>query len=247
VIIGIIPARGGSVGIPRKNLRSVGEFSLVMRAVLFGLEVCDIVAVTSDDEEIIAQAISTGAIGVKRPPELSTSTASSEAAIQHTLGFLFEKPDLAVLLRSDPNPIIGFIQATSPFQECDSFAAGVALLQERGSDYSTFSAVEDHSFLWEQQSNETWSPKGHDKSFRTMRQDLHPTVKETGGFYQFKLDAFLATGSRFSQYVHPILVDPRYALDVDTEDDLEWANFLSITIDTKLTFLANEGEEPNAN
>ncbi|ASY14009.1 N-acylneuraminate cytidylyltransferase [Candidatus Planktophila dulcis] len=247
MIIGIIPARGGSVGIPRKNLRPVGEISLVNRAVLFGLDVCDLVAVTSDDEEIIATAVSTGAIGVKRPVEISTGTASSESAIAHALEFLTEETKLKKLFNSEPNPVVGFIQATSPFQERDAFTSGAALIQELGPEFSTFSAVEDYSFLWEQLPNETWSPRNHNKSHRTMRQDLSPTVKETGGFYQFRMQTFLKSGSRFSEQVVPLLVDPRYAIDIDTEQDLQWADFLAPTADPNLSFLTNKKEEKNAN
>ena len=91
-MVAIIPARGGSKGIPRKNLKLVGGLPLIARAILSCKQVAEIdqVWVSTDDEEIASVALSFGAQVVNRPLEISGDTASSESALLHGLDVLAE-------------------------------------------------------------------------------------------------------------------------------------------------------------
>ncbi|TPW94057.1 acylneuraminate cytidylyltransferase family protein, partial [Schumannella luteola] len=108
-VVAIIPARGGSRGVPSKNLRRVGGVPLVARAVESALAVAaiDRVVVSTDDPEIAEVARARGADVVDRPAELAGDTASSESAIDHTLETLAE--------HGIEVGVVVFIQATSPF------------------------------------------------------------------------------------------------------------------------------------
>ncbi|WP_235018115.1 cytidylyltransferase domain-containing protein, partial [Thermomonospora echinospora] len=83
----VIPARGGSKGIPRKNLAPVGGRPLVVRAVDAAVAAphVDVVVVSTDDAEIAGVAAAAGARIVTRPADLSGDTASSESALLHAL------------------------------------------------------------------------------------------------------------------------------------------------------------------
>ena len=75
----VVPARGGSKGVPRKNLATVGGSTLLARAVRLAGSLPEIseVFVSTEDDEIAAEALATGAVVVPRPPELSTQTGSA--------------------------------------------------------------------------------------------------------------------------------------------------------------------------
>ncbi|MBI2288033.1 MAG: acylneuraminate cytidylyltransferase family protein, partial [Chloroflexi bacterium] len=124
--IAIIPARGGSKRIPRKNLLLLGGKPLLAYSIEHARQArrVDRTMVSTDDDEIAAVARQYGAEVVKRPPELSTDTATSEDALLHVLGYLEGKehftPDIVV-----------FLQCTSPLRKPDDIdnAIGVLLAQ----------------------------------------------------------------------------------------------------------------------
>ncbi|HWH96886.1 MAG TPA: NTP transferase domain-containing protein, partial [Pseudolysinimonas sp.] len=108
-VVAVIPARGGSKGVPGKNLRRVGGMPLIGRAVAAARAASrvDRVVVSTDDDEIAAVAREWGAEVVDRPAALAGDTASSESALMHTLDTLRS--------RGVETGILVFLQATSPF------------------------------------------------------------------------------------------------------------------------------------
>ena len=108
--VAIIPARGGSRGVPRKNVRRVGGVPLVVRAVQSAVAatLIDRVLVTTDDLEIAALARDAGAEIIDRPELLASGTAGSESALLHVLDQLDD--------RGTRPAIVVFLQATSPDQ-----------------------------------------------------------------------------------------------------------------------------------
>ena len=110
--VAVIPARGGSKAIPKKNIIDFLGKPLLAWSILQAKEsgVVDEVFVSSDSDEILSVARDYGAIAVKRPDELSTDTISSETALIHVLDYIRDKED------ADPETIV-FLQATSPLRE----------------------------------------------------------------------------------------------------------------------------------
>src|SRR4051812_12992965 len=106
-VVAVIPARAGSKGIPGKNLRTVGGRSLVRRAVesARAARLVDGVVVSTDGDDIAAEAVAAGARVVRRPAELAGDEASSESALLHTLEELRAVGD-------EPEVLL-FLQATS--------------------------------------------------------------------------------------------------------------------------------------
>lgn len=217
--VAVIPARGGSKGVPRKNLRRVGGVPLVARAIATAREVAaiDRVVVSTDDPEISAVAREWGADVVGRPPELAGDEATSESALLHALETLAERGiDVGVLV---------FLQATSPFIDPRDLAEAVRRVAE-GRESCVFSAIESWGFLWRP------TPAGmvgvnHDAAVRPRRQDREPEFLETGAFYVMSADGFRTARHRFFGRVGVAVVRERNALEIDTEEQLAIASALA--------------------
>lgn len=223
-VVAIIPARGGSTGVVRKNLRRVGGIPLVGRAVDAARRcpAIDRVVVTTDDADIAAVAEEWGAEVVVRPAELSGDTASSESALLHALDVLEErKVDVGV---------VAFLQATSPFIDVTALAEAVQLVRSRRRD-SVFSAVETYGFLWARTAECAAEAVGHDAEKRPRRQDRAPHYLETGGFYVLRAAGFRAAQHRFFGSVGIAEVDERTAIEIDTEKELAIARAIAPLID----------------
>lgn len=217
----VIPARGGSKGVRRKNLRLVGGEPLVTRAIRTVLSVVQVddVFVSTDDSEIARVAMRAGARVVHRPARLSGDGASSESAIQHVLAEIAEVaplPEVTVL-----------VQATSPFIEPADLERAIGLVR-RGECDAAFSATRADVHLWRE------GPAGpeavnHDARRRQRRQDRPVEHRETGAFYVMRTSGFLEHGHRFFGRLRLIEVDPLDSLEIDTEHDLRLAELVHAT------------------
>lgn len=215
LVVAIIPARGGSKGVPGKNTRRVGGVPLVARAVLAARDarLVDTVFVSTDASDVaeISQAFGAGVI--ERPDELATDTSTSESALLHALDELDKdgvRPDILV-----------FLQATSPFispEDLDDAIERVIL----GESDVVFSAVETHAFLWSA-TDDGAVAVNHDAATRPRRQDRDTQYQETGAFYVMRVDGFRRTGHRFFGRIGMGAVHPSTALEIDTESELDAA------------------------
>ncbi len=222
-MVAVIPARGGSKGVPGKNLRRVGGVSLVARAVRTARAADSItqVCVSTDDAQIAAEARAAGAVVVERPAELAGDTATSESALLHALEVLsLDGPPVAVMV---------FLQCTSPFVAAPDLDTAVGLVLTDAAD-SVFSAVGNHAFLWRPDGDRVVGVN-HDAARRQRRQDRAPEYRETGAFYAFRADRFAAAGHRFFDRTAVVEVPELTALEVDTEADLAVAAALAPLID----------------
>jgi N-acylneuraminate cytidylyltransferase len=218
--VAIIPARGGSKQVPRKNVRRVGGVPLVARAVHAALaaEGIDLVVVSTDDAEIAEMSRSAGARVVRRPAELSGDTATSESAILHALDVLASS--------GEEVDVVAFLQATSPFIPADALADAVATVR-RGEADSVFSAYETYGFLWRRDAEGTAAAINHDAAHRPRRQDREPHYLETGAFYVFRADGFRDSGHRFFGRTAIAEVPEWTAIEIDDEQQLRIARSLA--------------------
>jgi CMP-N-acetylneuraminic acid synthetase len=218
-VLAVIPARGGSKGVARKNLRPVGGIPLIGRAIAAAnaVPMVDLVVVSTDDDEIAFSARSYGAEVVARPADLATDTATSESALLHVLqqisgdGVL---PDVLV-----------FIQATSPFIDTNALERAISRVLD-GTDDVVFSAIETYAFLW-RDAEDGATGVNHDHSFRPRRQDREPHFQETGAFYVMRTEGFTEAGFRFFGKVGIELVDESGAIEIDNEDQLVLAGAIA--------------------
>ncbi|GAA2894654.1 acylneuraminate cytidylyltransferase [Microbacterium esteraromaticum] len=218
--VAIIPARGGSKGVPGKNLRRVGGMPLIERAVrsCTAADGVDLVVVSTDDAEITRIAEAAGARVVARPAELSGDTATSESALLHTL-------DVLAADGLDVGTVV-FVQATSPFIPREGIAEAVAHIAADRFD-SVFSAFETYGFLWRRDADQHAAAINHDSTHRPRRQDREPHYLETGAFYAFTADGFRTAGHRFFGRIGIVEVPEASAIEIDDEHQLAVAGALA--------------------
>ncbi|HEV7623537.1 MAG TPA: acylneuraminate cytidylyltransferase [Amnibacterium sp.] len=222
-IVALIPARGGSKGVPGKNVARIGGVPLVARAVAAALAAgFEDVRVTTDDAAVAEVAAAAGAGIVERPAELAGDTASSESALLHALDVL-EAQGLA------PRAV-AFLQATSPFLE----PAALRRAADRvlgGSADSVLAAFETYAFLWRVDDEGAAVAVNHDAAFRPRRQDRQPHYQETGAFYVLRTDLFRQHRHRFFGRIALEPVSESRALEVDSAEQLELARGLAPLLD----------------
>lgn len=222
-VLAVIPARGGSKGVPGKNLRTVGGRTLVARAVGAARAAASVdrVVVSTDDPSIAREAETAGAVVVVRPAALATDDAASEAALLHALELTGEGAEVLV-----------FVQATSPFIDPADVDAAVARVRSRETDV-VFAAIATPVFLWAPSTESAggWAGVNHDAARRPRRQELPPQVAETGAFYVMDAAGFRAARHRFFGRVEPAIVGEATALEIDTEEQLLLAEALAGTIE----------------
>lgn len=212
--IAVIPARGGSVGLPGKNVRPLNGVPLVGRSVLAAKrsQTVSEVYVSSDADDILAAAVKYGGIGIRRPADISTSQSSSESALLHVLDEIKASKGL------EPD-IIVFLQCTSPFTLPDQIDAVVNGLISSGAA-AAFAAIEDHGFIWDVGEDGFARGITHDETKpRLRRQDMKPRFRETGAIYAMRVPDFREVGNRFcgSTKLIPIEMPP-----VEIDDLKDW-------------------------
>ncbi|GAA1515577.1 N-acylneuraminate cytidylyltransferase [Brevibacterium permense] len=208
--VAIIPARGGSKGIPLKNLQKVAGVSLLARAInaAQASPSIDRVIVSTDHDGIAAEALRAGAEVAHRPAEIAGDAATSESALIHTLSTLDEDFDITV-----------FMQCTSPFIDSASIENAVRTVRDDDADV-VFSAVEDHSFLWRLDDDTQAVAVGHEASFRPRRQDRAKHFNETGAFYVMRTSGLIEHEHRFFGRIGIEEVPPEHAREIDDMSDL---------------------------
>ena len=142
-IVAIIPARGGSVGIPKKNLMLLCGKPLLGWTIDKALDTKEIdeVYVSTDDDEIAEYAVSRGVQGIRRPAGISGGDASSESAIQHVL------TNINLTSGYDPDTVI-FLQATSPLRKNGDISAALNLFRTVKADSLFSSSVVADLTIW---------------------------------------------------------------------------------------------------
>jgi N-acylneuraminate cytidylyltransferase len=216
----VIPARGGSKGVPRKNVRLLGGIPLVGHAVLAARAATCVsrVVVSTDDREIAETAERFGSEVVWRPAEISGDTATSESALVHALRHLEHqegyRPDLLV-----------FVQCTSPFTTASDIDQTVRCLLEQAAD-TALTVVPFHAFVWRQSEDGDALGVNHDKRVRLRRQERQPEYLETGAVYVMRSSGFLEHQHRFFGKTALSVTDPRKLLEIDEEADFARAEAL---------------------
>lgn len=218
--IAIIPARGGSKGIPRKNVRVVAGRPLIAHMICAARasQRLSRVIVSTDDPEIGKIAGEWQAEVVWRPKELATDIASSELALLHVLDELER--------RGEAMPqITVFLQCTSPLTTAADIDDAIDVLRREGGD-SALTVTPFQHFLWKRDRNGVGIGVNHDKAVRQMRQEREPQYLETGAIYVMKTEAFRRARHRFFGRTVFHVVSPGRALEIDEPGDLELAERL---------------------
>lgn len=213
--VAIIPARGGSKGLPRKNVLPFAGKPLIawMIDAAKAAKRVDAVYVSTDDAEIAAVARQFGAGVIDRPAELANDTASSESALLHGLKVLEEK--------GEHFDVLVFLQCTSPLT-APADIDGVTEQILAGQADSAFAATAFHYFVWQRNERGFAAGVNHNVVPRLRRQDRTPEYRETGSVYAMKIDGFLKSGHRFFGDIGLYEVDSSRSFEIDDREDFEF-------------------------
>jgi len=218
-VVAMIPARGGSKAVPRKNVLPVGGKPLIAWNIEAALKASTVggVYVSTDDPEIASISKQYGAEVINRPVDISGDAASSESALLHGLESLAisgEKPDLLV-----------FMQCTSPLTTSEDIDAAVEKLCSEKAD-SCFTAKPFHYFVWKQTPDGTADGVNHDKRLRLRRQDREPQFEENGAVYVMKAAGFIEAKHRFFGKIVCSLMPSDRCFEIDEPVDIKIAEML---------------------
>ena len=222
-IIGVIPARGGSKGLPRKNIAPVNGKPLIAYTIEAALASSSLghVFVSTEDAEIAAVAREYGAEVLPRPAELATDDTPSLAVLQHGVTFLETErgmaPELVVLL-----------QPTSPCRTAEDIDGCVRLSRQHGNDPVVSACETEHSPFWSFTiDNERIVPLFPEGQAVTRRQQSPKTYRLNGAVYVWSRDAIMK-GNRgpLDENVRPFIMPPERSIDIDSRLDIELAELL---------------------
>jgi len=199
-IVTLIPARGGSKGIPRKNLIDIHGKPLIYYTIKAARDSnVDEVWVSSEDEEILEVAKAHGAKTIKRPAALATDTATSESVLLH----FAENVDFDIIV---------FLQATSPMTTAEDINKAIEMMDTHD---SVLTVSELTQFIWFDKK------PSYDLSNRKRRQECEKTYLETGALFATKRENLLKSKNRLSGNIGFCMVPKLRSFDIDSYEDLE--------------------------
>lgn len=220
--LAVIPARGGSKRIPRKNIKHFcGKPMIAWSIEAARLSGCfDRILVSTDDAEIAQVAQVHGAdVPFMRPPELSDDHAGTIPVIAHAVAWQNQHGEQA--------QDVCCIYATAPFVQAADLQRGLQILQSSRADYAF--SVTSYAFpiqrairITSQERVEMFQPE----HFGTRSQDLEEAWHDAGQFYWGKASAWLSGKSLFSQVAAPVPLPRHRVQDVDTPEDWDRAEWL---------------------
>ncbi len=213
--VAIIPARGGSKRIPRKNIKDFCGKPMIAWSIEAALEsdCFERIIVSTDDEEIAQTALQFGAeVPFVRPEELSGDFVATIPVIKHAIRWLETNQNLPEW--------VCCIYATAPFISTSALQNGLALIQQRKADY-VFS-VTRYAFPIQRAIKIQQSDKVemfYPEYFNTRSQDLEEAYHDAGQFYWGSRDAWLEEKPIFSSISYPVILPRHLVQDIDTRED----------------------------
>ena len=200
--VSLLPARGGSKGIPNKNIAPLNGKPLIYYAIQASLNSeSQETWVSTDNDEIKRVSIECGARVIDRPAEISKDYSQSEEALLH----FCSEVDFDTLV---------FIQPTSPLVESTHIDTGIQMMNEYD---SVFSVYKEH---WVPRWTKEVNPDGWDVNNRPMRQQMDEKYVENGAFYITKKDNLLQSKLRYSGKIGVVEMPLHKSFQIDTEEDL---------------------------
>lgn len=215
--VAIIPARGGSKGILRKNIKELCGKPLIAHIIETALNVeeLDRVIVSTEDKEIAKVAKRYGAeIPFIRPKELARDETPTLPVLQHAVKYLEDKenykPDIVVLL-----------YATSPLLKAERVSEAIEMLKEGGFD-SVLSVEEDRGHYWIEKDGKHARLYPKDPKNRQFEK---PLLKENGAIYVYRRDILMKEGKINRGKMSLLIMQKEESIDIDEPIDFEIAEF----------------------
>ena len=221
-VVSITPARGGSKGVPRKNIQDVCGKPLLAWTVEAALEakLVDRVFVNSEDDEIRSAGLNCGAEVFSRPEEFYHDNTFQE--VDRLLMWCVEE-----LEKTGPKiDVVVLLYATSPLRRTKHIDEAVSLITNEGYD-SSLTLVEDAKYLWEVGKDGIAKPTNYDPKTRGPRQkEAWNQWIENKAVYAMKRDLLMDTGCRLGGKIGYVEMDAEDTVDVDNPNDLEFVRYV---------------------
>jgi CMP-N-acetylneuraminic acid synthetase len=225
-ILALIPARGGSKGMPHKNIRPVAGKPLIaysIEAALSAREVLYRVVVSTDDEQIAATARQLGAEApFLRPADLANDKSPMAPVVRHAVQFIEQQDGVQL-------DWVLLLQPTALFRTADDIRAAVALAHQGGCD-SVISVVQvfsTHPILMKRIENDRLLPYCIEEKEGTRRQDYQPPAfMRNGAIYLVKRDVVVEKGSMWGDLIRPYVMPEERSVNIDSEMDLRLAELM---------------------
>jgi len=221
-ISSIILARGGSKGIPKKNLIDFCGKPLLAWTILQSLatdEVSD-VWVSSDSQEILDVAVQYGANPIKRPDDISGDTESSESAWLHAIDFIES------LENSDDVDYVLAPQVTSPLRGRLDFSESIKqLLVDKSDTLLSVAEIEDF-FIWKKDAENNPESVNYNYHDRKPRQQIENRYLENGSFYIFSPSFLRENINRLGGKISLYVMDRYKMFQIDNQEDVELSSVI---------------------
>jgi CMP-N,N'-diacetyllegionaminic acid synthase len=221
-VLGVIPARGGSKGVPRKNIRLLGDKPLIVYTIEAALKSRAItyLVTSTDDDEIAEVAARHGSAVVKRPKELAEDETPMPPVVLHVLNAITHGGDAGY-------DIVALLQPTCPLRTPEDIDQAVQLLVE-----SDCEAVISVYRVWDEHPARMYYVR-HDRlvpyeaaSESSNRQDLTPVYHRNGLLYVIRERVLREQGTFFPRDIRPYITPRMRSVNIDDEMDFLFADFL---------------------
>ena len=214
--IAIVLARGGSKGIPRKNVMDFCGKPLVAWSIIHAKETPEIdrVFLSSDDDEILNIGKDYGAELIIRPDEFASDEASSESAVEHALTTFDFDPEIVVML-----------EPTAPLRKMDDLGKCINQFKSEDWDSGFSGAILEDFLIWTKNDDEELVSVNYDYVHQTRRQDRKPDYVENGAIYIFKPE-ILRMNNRFGGKIGIYMMDFWQSFEIDNPEDWEFVESL---------------------
>lgn len=221
--VAIIPARGGSKGVPMKNIRPINGLPLIAYTIKAALdsELFEDVIVSTDSEEIANVAREYGAdVPFVRPADISGDMATSDAVVTHAIDFMKKQ--------GKEYDEVFKLQPTSPLRTATHIKEAYSLFKEKNADFVVSFCECEHTPLWSGELGEDGSIDGFmsnlDKS--ACRQSYPTFYRLNGAIYIAKVDKFIENGSFIGKNGFAYVMEQIDSIDIDSQLDFNFAEFL---------------------
>ncbi len=226
-VLALIPARGGSKGIPRKNIRSFAGWPLIAWSIAAAQQSKYVtrIIVSTDDEEIAAVAREHGAeTPFLRPAEFAQDKSTDLPVFEHALNWLAEHegyhPEVVVQLRP-----------TSPVRPCGLIDDAIQILLDHPDADCVRGVVpsgQNPHKMWrfddpKQPMNPLLTVEGIAEPYNAPRQILPPTYWQTGHIDAIRVSTILNRHTLTGDIIYPLVIDSKYTVDIDTLPD--WVKY----------------------
>ncbi|MGQ7260437.1 acylneuraminate cytidylyltransferase family protein [Vreelandella sp. V005] len=225
-IVAIVPARGGSKRLPRKNVLPLAGKPLIQWTLDAAKEsgVIELIVVTSDDEEVLTIAEQHQVMAIRRPDDLSSDTATSVDAVLHALDALAEQGIVAKRVM--------LLQPTSPLRRAEDIRDAVKRMDDCGVASVVSVCEMDHSPLWSNTLPENGSMDDfiRPEIVGKRSQDLPQYYRLNGAVYLVATNKFRQKESFFVSPCSSLLMEKRFSQDIDDKRDFLFTEFLLSSI-----------------